>query len=84
MLVINIRWQGETIQKYWELWWNRTHPVKLRNLPPLVCSGIWLDRNNKKNKDKENNWIITCSHIVATYNLIPKDEHNQQNQNINT
>jgi len=38
-----------TIQKYWELWWNRAHPVKLKNLPPLVCSGIWLGRNNKKN-----------------------------------
>lgn len=46
---------------------------KLKNLPLIICWGIWIIRNHRIFQDKDILGAVVCNHMLATYNSIPKD-----------
>jgi len=45
-LNIMLRWDGAHLSDAWQNWWNVATTQKIRNLPLLICWGIWLTRNH--------------------------------------
>eukprot|EP00253_Pinus_taeda_P025127 PITA_25127 len=45
LLNINSRWEGGDLTAAWEFWWSNYPKKNLRNLPPILCWGIWIARN---------------------------------------
>eukprot|EP00253_Pinus_taeda_P007705 PITA_07705 len=44
-LNIKLRWEGVDLSTAWEYWWNHFNVRNLRNLPPIICWGIWIAKN---------------------------------------
>jgi len=68
------RWQGALVSEAWSSWWTKAIPKKLRNLPLLVCWGLWIARNNLIFQKSLPHWPSISSRIISDYSLIPEDE----------
>eukprot|EP00253_Pinus_taeda_P026727 PITA_26727 len=48
-----VDWEGENVQEVWDKWWRNYPEGKMRNLPPVICWGIWIARNRSVFMEKE-------------------------------
>lgn len=46
-------WEGENFPDVWEKWWREYTEGNMRNLPPIICWGVWIARNKSIFSDKE-------------------------------
>lgn len=60
LLKISGRWEGISLSAAWEFWWDHYSDKNLRNLPPIVCWGIWISRNGCIFNEQ-----LTPAHVIA-------------------
>lgn len=74
LLNINVRWEGEDLSSAWEHWWTHYPEKNLRNLPPILCWGIWIARNRSIFKDKATPAEVIAIQSSAILASIPEPE----------
>lgn len=42
---ISMNWSGSSLLDAWKNWWSSTNGTHYRNIPPIICWGIWLAQN---------------------------------------
>eukprot|EP00253_Pinus_taeda_P016222 PITA_16222 len=52
LLKKQLSWEGGTILAAWEQWWSHRLEGNMRNLPPIICWGVWIARNRSIFNDK--------------------------------
>jgi len=67
-----LRWEGATVGRAWDLWWSRTNVTKQKFLPLLVIWGIWLARNQAIFNDKPSLPEHTSAMAVGMFNAFPE------------
>eukprot|EP00253_Pinus_taeda_P036400 PITA_36400 len=75
LLKKHLRWEGESVLAIWEQWWNHSSEENLRNLPPIVCWGVWLERNKCLFKDNVPSAEATTIQSTVVYSSIPEPEN---------
>eukprot|EP00253_Pinus_taeda_P010579 PITA_10579 len=55
-----VKWEGDSFLSAWEYWWNHYPERNLRNLPPIICWGIWIARNRSIFKEQ-----LTPAEVIA-------------------
>lgn len=66
-------WSGQNVGDASHRWWFGAQTHKARNWPPIICWGIWINRNKTIFMDTSINWDTSCSKLLANYNLISND-----------
>eukprot|EP00253_Pinus_taeda_P016263 PITA_16263 len=75
LLKKHLRWEGESVLAIWEQWWNHSSEENLRNLPLIVCWGVWLARNRCLFKDNVPSAEATTIQSTTVYSSIPEPEN---------
>eukprot|EP00253_Pinus_taeda_P034856 PITA_34856 len=68
-------WAHADSGSYAPKWWNHSSEGNLRNLPPIVCWGVWLARNRGLFKDNSPSTEATAIQSTAVYSSIPEPEN---------
>eukprot|EP00253_Pinus_taeda_P022819 PITA_22819 len=69
-----IEWVGENLPEVWDKWWKQYPGGNMRNLPPIICWGVWIARNRHIFKDKESTTDSIAIQCTSIYSNIPKSE----------
>jgi len=76
------RWHGANILEAWQSRWSAAHLTKIRNLHPLICWCIWLQRNKLIFTGTASLWPQAIAHLRSIYNSIPEDDCPHTTHNI--
>eukprot|EP00253_Pinus_taeda_P015079 PITA_15079 len=68
------RWEGESFRAAWEFWWNHYTEKNLRNLPPILCWGIWIARNRSIFREQSTPAESIAMQSLAILSSIPVPE----------
>eukprot|EP00253_Pinus_taeda_P030442 PITA_30442 len=74
LLNINSRWEGGDLIAAWEFWWYNYAEKNLRNLPPILCWGIWIARNRSIFNEKATPVEVIAIQSSAILASIPEPE----------
>lgn len=78
ILQIRQKWEGMFFQATWEYWWNHFTEKNLRNLPPIICWGIWITRNKSIFKDQSTPVEVIAMQSSAIFSSIPPAESSRK------
>jgi len=67
---LTIKWEGQSLSEAWQNWWNKIPEQKLRNLPPIICWGIWIARNRNIFQEKETEAVQIMIRCLSIYSII--------------
>lgn len=70
ILGINSVWDGESLEEAWKQWWDIIQNIMLRNIPPLLCWGVWLARNKSILRDNASSSSHIATYIVAIFSMM--------------
>ncbi|WP_216647585.1 hypothetical protein, partial [Shigella sonnei] len=62
----------------WHKWWNQISVRKLRNLPLIICWGIWIARNRNIFQEKETEAELIIVHCLSIYKNISDSEEEKE------
>eukprot|EP00253_Pinus_taeda_P008065 PITA_08065 len=74
LLNITSRWEGGDLIAAWEFWWSNYPEKNLRNLPPILCWGIWIARNRSIFNEKATPVEVIAIQSSAILASIPEPE----------
>ena len=74
LIHLQIAWEGDNTSEAWHKWWHLNSIWKLRNLPPIICWGIWIARNRFIFQDKETTVESIAIQCTSIYSNIPDSE----------
>lgn len=77
-----IEWEGRNVQEVWEKWWRNYPGWKMRNLPPIICWGIWIARNRSIFMEKETTAESIAIQSSAILESIPDSEEGSNTRQI--
>lgn len=75
---LTIKWEGQSLSEAWQNWWNKISEQKLRNLPPIICWGIWIARNRNIFQEKETEAVQIMIRCLSIYSIIPDAEDERE------
>eukprot|EP00253_Pinus_taeda_P002842 PITA_02842 len=75
---LSIQWEGQSLTEAWQNWWNQISDKKLRNMPPIICWGIWIARNRNIFQDKETEAVQIRVQCLSIYSNIPDSEDEKE------
>jgi len=67
--------ERNSLNEAWKSWWDVDQPIKLRNIPLLICSGIWVTRNQIIFWEIHKPRAIIGSQSKAIHSMIQEDEY---------
>lgn len=62
----------------WEHWWRHNSERNMRNLPPIICWGIWIARNRKIFNDRSPSAESIAIQSTAILSSIPEPEETRK------
>eukprot|EP00253_Pinus_taeda_P032437 PITA_32437 len=74
-------WEGENFQEVWDKWWRQYPEGNMRNLPPIICWGVWISRNRSIFMDKETSAesiAIQCTSILSNIPELEEERNPRQ------
>lgn len=74
ILQCRLKWEGVSLLAAWEYWWNHFSEKNLRNLPPIICWGIWIARNKSIFRDQNTPFEAIAIQSLAILASIPPAE----------
>jgi len=79
---LSISWEGMSLAEVWQKWWNQISVKKLRNMPPIICWGIWIARNRNIFQEKETEAVSIAVQCLSIYSNIPNSEDEKEPQKV--
>lgn len=67
-------WGNGTLEEAWAKWWHNFPEGNMRNLPLIICWGVWIARNRCIFQDKRTPISVTAIQCVSIYSSIPDPE----------
>lgn len=67
-------WGSGFLEEAWTKWWHQYPDGNMRNLPLIICWGVWIARNRCIFQDKETPVTATAIQCVSIYSSIPDPE----------
>eukprot|EP00253_Pinus_taeda_P028824 PITA_28824 len=77
-----IVWEGNNRSEVWHKWWHSNQSWKLRNLPPIICWGVWISRNRAIFQDKDSSVEAIVIQSTSIYSNIPESEEERMPRQI--
>eukprot|EP00253_Pinus_taeda_P030057 PITA_30057 len=75
-------WGNGNLDEAWSKWWHQYPKGNMRNLPPIICWGVWLARNRSIFQDKGTPPNVTAIQAVSIYtSILEPEEKKSQNGN---
>jgi len=74
MMNKRFEWGNGNLDEAWAKWWHQYPDGNMRNLPLIICWGVWLARNKCIFQDKGTLVTATAIQCVSIYSSIPEPE----------
>eukprot|EP00253_Pinus_taeda_P036521 PITA_36521 len=68
------QWGNGNLEEAWSNWWQHYPNGNLRNLPPIICWGVWLARNRAIFQDQGTQPSFIAIQVVSIFSSIPEPE----------
>eukprot|EP00253_Pinus_taeda_P030815 PITA_30815 len=72
-----IDWVGRNLNEAWDKWWQNYPEGNMRNLPLIICWGVWIARNRSIFEDKESQETTIAIQSIMIYSNILEPEKNK-------
>eukprot|EP00253_Pinus_taeda_P035322 PITA_35322 len=73
----SFQWGNGNLDEAWSNWWQHYPNGNLRNLPPIICWGVWLDRNRAIFQDQGTQPSVIAIQAISIFSSILEPEENR-------